>query len=456
MASGVALIVTLLTMRQRTYCRLIRYNPKQDCFAGFNNAAIEMIPVRCDVSGFIFPELKPNARGGFLELDVRASTAGALLDPAVEIHARGFRDTQVLERGVRGVRFLNVSRLLVAGIMTGERVALRGERLAWQTNSARLHICREMLQPAERILVLSPHPDDAEIAAFGLSADTNATVVTITAGDGSDRYSSKEKMSLRLPRATVARMRVWDSITVPQLGGIGLEKAINLCYPDGKLSAMHAEHSRDFRGEGGDALNFEGLRKLNRSPLIHEGSHCSWKSLVHDLAHILAEVKPTIIVTPHPSLDSHLDHLFTTVAIDEAMKDAGLVEGRFYFYVNHNRQTELWPLGPSGSGVALLPLLKDDKVECAGFYSHPLSEERQREKFLALEAMHDLRDIGLPEPQPILSRLRSIRSEMSALLHGMGLPPTSYLRRAVRPDELFFTTSFVKGHALCERILLGN
>jgi len=38
-------------------------------------------------------------------------------------------------------------------------------------------------------------------------------------------------------------------------------------------------------------------------------------------------------------------------------------------------------------------------------------------------------------------------------LHGLGLPPTSFLRRAVRPDELFLTTSLTKGRALCERVL---
>jgi hypothetical protein len=33
-------------------------------------------------------------------------------------------------------------------------------------------------------------------------------------------------------------------------------------------------------------------------------------------------------------------------------------------------------------------------------------------------------------------------------VHGMGTMTTSYLRRAVRPDELFFVTSFDDGAAL--------
>ena len=42
----------------------------------------------------------------------------------------------------------------------------------------------------ERVLVVAPHPDDAEIAAFGFYADTRAMVVTVTAGDASDRYQN--------------------------------------------------------------------------------------------------------------------------------------------------------------------------------------------------------------------------------------------------------------------------
>ena len=67
--------------------------------------------------------------------------------------------------------------------------------------------------------------------------------------------------------------------------------------------------------------------------------------------------------------------------------------------------------------------------------------------------MHDLRDLGAPEPRPARSRLRRVRAEAAAAVVGLGLPPTSYLRRAVRPDELFFVTSFAKGREWCGRRL---
>ena len=106
--------------------------------------------------------------------------------------------------------------------------------------------------------------------------------------------------------------------------------------------------------------------------------------------------KPNIVVAPHPRLDPISDHLFATVALGEALQSAGLTAGRMFLYTVHNRRSELWPFGPAGSGVALLPILPEDGVCASGFYSHGLSVERQRQKFVALEAMHDVRDLQWP------------------------------------------------------------
>src|SRR6185295_7088354 len=127
--SGALAMAALVEGRYHSYHALLKYNPKHDCVPQFVGAGVESVPVRCDTSGFVMPELKPETVNAFLELNLRTSIAGGLSDPAVEIHSRGFYDVQVLERGVRGVRFLNVSRLLAAGVAAGEKVRLRGRRL---------------------------------------------------------------------------------------------------------------------------------------------------------------------------------------------------------------------------------------------------------------------------------------------------------------------------------------
>ena len=130
--------------------------------------------------------------------------AGRLFEPAVEIRAGDFCDIQYFERGVQGARFLNISRLLDSKA-AGERVHLNGHRLTWEVERPRLHICREKVTADDRVLVVAPHPDDAEIAAFGLYADTRATVVTLTAGDASDRYQNSLQPWLSLTRSAIAK-----------------------------------------------------------------------------------------------------------------------------------------------------------------------------------------------------------------------------------------------------------
>jgi hypothetical protein len=217
---------------------------------------------------------------------------------------------------------------------------------------------------------------------------------------------------------------------------------------------MHCNPNQDYSREGGDERDFTGLRRLNRSPLVGADTPlCTWKSMVHDLTRIVTETKPTIIVAPHPSLDPNSDHLYASAAMCEAIELAGQAAGRMFFYCVHNRRSELWPFGPPRTGVALLPIFAEDGVCASGFYSHPLSADRQREKFLALEAMHDVRDIDWPTAAPLNVASRRLRGELRGLAHGMGRAPTSYLRRAVRPDELFFVTSFADAIERTQRVL---
>ena len=245
--------------------------PEQSYVLGMAGPTIETVPVACDEHGLCLGERRVGA-SGLLEIEVRASLAGRLSDPAVEINAGNFHDVQYFERGAKGSRFLNVTRLLNS-TAPGERVHLSGRGVTWRAEKIRLHLCRESVATSDRVLVVAPHPDDAEIAAFGLYVDTRATVVTLTAGDASDRYRNIGQSSISLSRMTVASTRVWDSLTIPQLGGLSPEQAINLCFPDGRLMEMYRHPGRDFQNDGEDAFNFLELRRMNRSDLIREDSN---------------------------------------------------------------------------------------------------------------------------------------------------------------------------------------
>jgi hypothetical protein len=150
-------------------------------------------------------------------------------------------------------------------------------------------------------------------------------------------------------------------------------------------------------------------------------------------------------------LDPHLDHLFSSVAVNEALHRANISSGRMFYYSVHNRRSEMWPFGPAGSGVSLLPMLPSDGCCASGFYSHRLSLERQRDKLLALESMHDLRNIQWPVPRH--AAYAKVAEELRSALRGLDHDPTSYLRRAARPDEFFFVTSLSEGAALVRRAM---
>ena len=93
---------------------------------------------------------------------------------------------------------------------------------------------------------------------------------------------------------------------------------------------MYLNPDHDFENDGADKFDFQRLRQMNRSSLIGDAEACTWKSLVQDLSRIFAELKPTIVVMPHPGLDPNPDHLFATVALLEALQSICSRTGRMF------------------------------------------------------------------------------------------------------------------------------
>ncbi len=383
---------------------------------------------------FAWPRLDVQFDTAILEIEVAAKAPRRALPHVVVRHGE-VEASQYVERRARGLRYLNLSALAEGGWPdAGEPVALEGWRVDVVAAKA-LHVFETPEVRGARVLVLAPHPDDAEIAAFAIYAESDSDVVTVTAGDA----GGANFRSLYPSRPEHYRAKGWirtlDSLVVPRIGGVAPGKSRNLGYYDATLHLLHAQPDTPIPPPYAELPSPGYFRSLNSDPELAGREFVgSWRSLVRDMERELERVKPDFVVLPHPHLDGHRDHQYTSVAALEALASTEL-DPVLLLYTNHATGAEQHPYGPRDA-VASLPPSFDDTLPYDGVYSHPVAPDLQREKLFALEAMHDLRSFDLGErPRPrqhFRSWLRSLRR-----MFGAHRPSYSYYRRAARPNELF-------------------
>ena len=419
------------------------YDVQQDYKFNFIGDELIRLPVEVSSDGFVCPEVDGSWDTALLRITVSSGLSALWFEPsiAIESDSNNPKSRQYFERRARGVRYLNLGSLVGEERCAGNHVRLEGRYLSWERQTGELILFRNALSPTTRILVIAPHPDDAEIAAFGLYAFRDASIVTITAGNyvnGSYKhiYSDLGKQDL-----LKGQLRTWDSIMVPMWGGVPPTRSLNLGYFTETLKSMHSTPGTLVGNKitGADDVNV--FRRWNVTSLLDSRAAVStWESLVEDLALLIQELRPEIIVSPHPTLDGNSDHKFTTIAVLDALKKLGDEKSALYLYTNHHVYTEYFPFGPADALVTLPPWF-DGSLSFGGVYSQPLDDTRQTEKLFALEAMHDLRSaprrfVGQPTRR-FFERLSVVASELWREPFGT----YSYYRRAVRPNELFFVYS---------------
>jgi LmbE family N-acetylglucosaminyl deacetylase len=352
---------------------------------------------------------------------------GAEHDPYVEVSVGEFRIQQYLDANAVGVRWLNLSGLRerLAG---GTEVVIRTHAVTLEAEAATLRLFDNHLDLQQRILVVAPHPDDAEIAAFGLYADRQASVVTVTAGNAGDMNYRASVSDPAEHYALKGYLRSVDSVTIPWQGNIPPERTANLGYFDGRLDAMYLAPKQTFPEVYGANTDVALYRRANLSKLVSSAARSNtWQHLVEDLVEVLRKVNPGIVVMPDPRLDTHPDHELTSVALDQALEQW---QGNptFLLYTNHT-DTDHYPYGPAGTVVSLPPT--ERHVSMQKIYSHPTAHALQIRKLFALESMHDLR----------LSPDEQMTCSAATIAHRPDyprVPEGDYFRRGPRANELFF------------------
>jgi LmbE family N-acetylglucosaminyl deacetylase len=367
---------------------------------------------------------------------------GAEQDPWVEVSVGEVRIQQYLDVNALGVRWLNLSGLRehLAG---DAEVIIRTHAVTLQPETATLRLFDNHLDLQQRILVVAPHPDDAEIAAFGLYADRQASVVTVTAGNAGDMNYRASISDPAQHYALKGYLRAVDSVTVPWQGNIPPERTANLGYFDGQLDAMYAAPKQTIPEVYGANTDVALYRRANLSRLVSSSARSnSWQHLVEDLTEVLRKVNPGIVVMPDPRLDAHPDHELTSVALDQALEQW---QGNpiFLLYTNHS-DGDHYPYGPAGTVVSLP--LSERHVSIQKIYSHRTAQALQIRKLFALESMHDLR-LSPDEQTTCSTAIIAHRPDYPRI------PAEDYFRRAPRANELFYVFDKTGVHAAIREFL---
>ena len=432
---GVLIGATGVYLEYQRRAGLYWYDVHADYRYSFERDGTRRVPVQVTATGFSLPDIGRDWDTAVLPLQVESAPLGRWFEPYIEVLAGDSRSVQYLDRGGKGRRYLVFGRELLA---SNRPVSMRGTHVRWPDQGRELLLFSTPQVASGRMLVIAPHPDDAEIAAFAVYAEGDAYIATVTAGDyDDDRYAALDPDATGR-RSLRGRVRTWDSLAVPTWGGVSPHRIVNLGYWNSSLADL-------FEARNGTAVvgDVPPDPKVYRAGAVGEllpgrDAAPTWQSLVDDLRVLIETVRPTTIVAPHPALDAAPDHQFTTMALLEALVDSGDQSAVLLLYTNHHVLSEYYPFGPADSAVTLPPWF-DDKPEFGGVYSYPVDGNLRQRKLFALDDMHDLR----PAPRAVtgrdpVNRFVDLAGDAIRNLWRNPLGTYSYYRRAIRENELFF------------------
>ncbi|KPJ67374.1 MAG: hypothetical protein AMJ43_03685 [Coxiella sp. DG_40] len=405
------------------------------------------MPIQLVGNRFTWPEIDSVEDTFLLKLNVEDKRLKKIIPPYLTIKSKDYVSKQYIERHNKGIRYFNISEI-AHRIQAGQIIELSSNKLKWN-DDIELLIFKSNISESDKVLVIAPHPDDAEIAAYGFYSTHDTYIVNITAGEGGNidycQSYSKSSMEQRLMRA---KLRILDSITVPLLAGINPQRVINLGYFDSTLKDMYSNPDIVFTSKHTGVSDINIFRRLNLSNLVQSCTgKATWKNLIADLKALLKRVKPSIIVMPHPLLERHSDHCFGSLAVLEALIKSKLKQGQFFFYVMHPIGIPGYPFGPKHSPVTVPPNFRDFAIQY-GVYSYQLSRKLQMEKSFAMDNMRDLREA----PDHMCSIKKAVKQGLHKKLKRYRHINAwhNYFRKAIRSNELFLTVPYDLGKSLIE------
>jgi LmbE family N-acetylglucosaminyl deacetylase len=213
----------------------------------------------------------------------------------------------------------------------------------------------------ERILIVSPHPDDESLAVAGIikkAVDNNQSVLLVEVTDGSGSINSSKLRKFNEEHnssGSLVEIRRNETINAMKTLGLSEENIIFLGYPDGGLNHM-------FNDNWGVEIPFKSNNEFNQfdycpyNYTYKQNSSYSGACLSHDLNKIIHEFKPTSIYYPDVG-DEHKDHRATSAFVMYSSAENNYTGNKYTYLIHKSRN---WP-SPS-IYAPILGLLPPDEV----------------------------------------------------------------------------------------------
>jgi LmbE family N-acetylglucosaminyl deacetylase len=423
------LAVVLWAAHEAWFADHLFYSPNEDYAYAFPHGS-EVPGLRLDAGRLLLDAPLAADDTLIVGIELRSSWLGRFIDPAVELLGLQTPDRQVFERGVGGRRYLNLTG--AADALAAGKLRVRG-RFCRINGQPTLWRFRQPDYRQQRVMVIAPHADDAELAAFSLySQAAESWIVTLTAGEIEAEHYQQMGLSKAQAAQLKGRLRAWDSIAVPRWAGVPEAQCVQLGYFCMQLAAMQAAPDQAQASREAQLSDTRLFRQFNAFALPGDVDGApTWHNLIADLRALLLKARPQVIVLPTPLLDPHADHICAHAAILEALEGLAWQPDTLLGYANHLHDNDRWPMGDSGAGVALPPRFDtaDELVPC----SFTLALSQQQDKAMALGMMHDL--------QPRAPFKRRVRRWLQQVLAGRSPSPygeNEFFRKAVRRHELLW------------------
>ncbi|PYE54555.1 PIG-L deacetylase family protein [Deinococcus yavapaiensis] len=239
----------------------------------------------------------------------------------------------------------------------------------------------EVFKARQRVLVVSPHPDDESLCCAGAiqqAQDAGATVfiVWMTNGDGFE-FDAILLNRTRRPRVAdlqnLGRRRMVEARGAAEVLGVPQSRLYFLGYPDGGTLHMFLEnYATPYRSR------YTGAARVPYGGTLSPGAAYTGANVERDFETVLNRVKPDIVLAPSPQ-DQHPDHRAASYFVTRALARRGATN-KLRFWIIHGGLE--WPL-PKGYHPAL-PLTIPPRGVNLSWQRRSLTEAQEAVKLRAI------------------------------------------------------------------------